>query len=81
VLNFFLSRGGENNLAVRTDRLRGRIVEKYGTLRAFAKEVGCSEVTMSRKLSEQVPFTNKDIAAWCDKLDISKDDLTSYFFD
>ena len=32
-------------------KLKGRIVEKYGSQREFAKAIGISEVAMSRKMN------------------------------
>lgn len=35
-------------------KLRGRVVEKFGTQRAFAKQLDLSERSISRKLSGKV---------------------------
>ena len=64
------------------DKLRGRIVEKYGTQEKFAEAVGISTVTLSRKMSGKVGFSQRDIEDWAapDKLDISKNEYGVYFF-
>ncbi len=64
------------------DKLRGRIVEKYGTQEKFAEALGTSTVTISRKMSGKVGFSQKDIEEWSspDKLDIEKTEYGAYFF-
>lgn len=62
--------------------LIGRIIAKFGSRRAFAKAVGRSENTISKKLSGKVPITKKDIENWSSKelLDIAAQDVPAYFF-
>ena len=62
-------------------KLRGRIIEKYGSISAFAEEIGVSMVTVSNKLNGKKGFSQKDIILWCDKLDINVADIGLYFFD
>ena len=45
-------------------KLRGRIVEKYATQEAFAREVGQTPTTISYKLKNRKPITRKDIIEW-----------------
>lgn len=63
-------------------KLIGRIIEKFGTRRAFALAVGKSENTISRKLSGKMTITTEDILKWSSKdlLDISYSDIPEYFF-
>jgi len=61
-------------------KLRARIVEKYGNQGIFAQKLGTSEITVSKKLCDKVPFTHNDIVKWCDLLEIGQDDIGSYFF-
>ena len=63
-------------------KLNGRIVEKFGSQRAFAKALGKSEVIISRKLCGKAGITTRDIATWSsDKfLDIPGDQIGDYFF-
>lgn len=63
-------------------KLTGRIIEKFGTRRAFADAVGISENAMSQKLSGKMKITTDDIKLWCkpEFLDITCDLIGIYFF-
>ena len=61
-------------------KLRGRIVEKYGSISAFSKHLGKKVQTVSRKLNSDIGFTKDDIIIWCDLLDITKEEIGIYFF-
>lgn len=61
-------------------KLKARIVEKYENQGNFAKSLGTSNVTVSRKLCNRVPFTHNDIVKWCELLDIDQDNIGEYFF-
>ena len=45
-------------------KLRGRIIEKYGTLGRFADEVGLSRVSVSKKMNGESQFSKNDIVTW-----------------
>lgn len=61
--------------------LVGRIVEKYGSRRAFARKVGKSEQTVIAKLNGRVGFSQADIAVWAIALDIAPEEVGRYFFE
>ena len=61
-------------------KLRGRIIEKYDTLRNFAKALNVTEATLSLKLSGKFAFTYEDIERIRELLDISVDEIGAYFF-
>ena len=61
-------------------KLRGRIVEKYGTQCEFAKAFGISNNSMSRKLNNKNSFSVDDIIKITPMLDIQPNDVSSYFF-
>lgn len=61
-------------------KLRGRIVEKYGTLSAFAEALGTSLVVVSNKMNNKAGFTRADIEKWSGLLDISGMEYDAYFF-
>lgn len=63
-------------------KLIGRIIEKFGTRKAFAKAVGFSENTISKKLSGKMTITTDDIVKWSSKdfLDIVDKDIPEFFF-
>ena len=63
-------------------KLIGRIIEKYGSRRAFAKACGFSENTISKKLSGKMSITTDDIVNWSSEelLDIDSSEIPEYFF-
>ena len=61
-------------------KLRGRIVEKYGNMNAFAKAVGISKVALSRKLNNKTSITKEEMISWSDILDISIDEYGAFYF-
>lgn len=62
-------------------KLRGRIIEKYGTLQAFADASGVTVVTVSRKLNCLSGFSQEDIEKWAKLLDIELCDYGAYFYE
>ena len=62
------------------DKLRGRIVEKFGSQSKFAEFIGVSEVNVSKKMNGKVQFDQDDIVLWCDALDIPIMEAGNYFF-
>lgn len=62
-------------------RLHGRIVEKYGTIGAFADKVEMSRIWVSAKLNGGAAFSSKDIRRWCELLDIEPDEIGKFFFE
>lgn len=63
-------------------KLRGRIIEKFGSITAFAKAYGLSLVTMSKKLNGKVTFSPEDIVRMSSPefLDIPPNEYHEYFF-
>lgn len=61
-------------------KLRGLIVEKFGTQEKFALKLGVSSISVNRKLNCATGFSQKDIEEWSDALGISKEDYPAYFF-
>ncbi len=61
-------------------KLRGRIVEKYGTASAFADAVGMHKSQMSAKLNNVIDVTKSDIILWSKLLDIELSEYGTYFF-
>lgn len=62
------------------NKLRGRIVELYGTIGKFSEVYENSETVLSKKLNNHVAFTQKEIAKLCELLQIDKCDIGDYFF-
>lgn len=61
-------------------KLRGKIIEKYGSQQAFAATLGISEVAFSRKLNCKNRFSTDDILAMISLLDIPNNEIGEYFF-
>ena len=61
-------------------KLRGRIVEKYGSFTAFSKILGQSNRSVSLKLCGKTQFNQMDVIRYCDLLDIPITQAGEYFF-
>lgn len=61
-------------------KLRGRIVEKYGTLDAFYDKLPITSNMAFRKVNGKSGLSRQTILDWCNLLDISIKDIPSYFF-
>lgn len=62
------------------NKLRGRIVEKYGTQERFSEAIGLSNVSVSKKMTGRTQFKQADIILWCEKLEIPFKEIGFYFF-
>lgn len=67
-------------MAFNYDKLKGRIVEIFGTQYQFAKEMGWSERTLSLKLNGSRPWKQPDICKAVNLLRLSIEDIPIYFF-
>ena len=67
-------------MSFKYNKLRGRIVEKFGSQAAFSKEIGQSEQIVTAKLAGRSSFTQDNIIKWSEALDIDQNDIGSYFF-
>ncbi len=67
-------------MAFNYDKLKGRIVEKFGSQGAFAKHFGVSRNTFSLKMNNKVRFSTDDIATIAKMLDIDENEISLYFF-
>lgn len=62
------------------NKLRGRIVEKFGTIGKLAENVDISFESISKKLNNKVAFAQQEIMVLCKLLDIPIEDIGIYFF-
>jgi hypothetical protein len=60
--------------------LRGKIKEKLKNEYVLAKKMKCSKATLSKKLNNEVDFTQNEIENICKILEIDRMEITSYFF-
>lgn len=63
-----------------TSKLRGRIIEKFGSQNAFANAVNRSISFVSQYLNGKVILDQKTIDEWADALEISISDIPVFFF-
>ena len=56
----------------RYDKLRGRIVEKYGSQNKFAKALNTTTITVSNRMTGKTGFSQEDIEQWSEMLDIEQ---------
>ena len=61
-------------------KIRGKIIEKFGSCKEFSKHVSQSPTTISRLLRGHGVFTQYIIFEWAVILGISRDDIGYYFF-
>lgn len=62
------------------NKLFGKIVEVYGTRKAFAEAIDDAQQTIANKLNGNVKFYADDIEKYCKALDIPASDIPAYFF-
>lgn len=67
-------------MAFNYSKLKGRIVEKFGTQQAFALAFKWSERTLSLKLNGSRPWKQTDIAKAINLLELKEGDIPEYFF-
>lgn len=61
-------------------KLRGLMVEKFGSVRGFAQKMKISEQVVCAKLNNRRTLTKKDILLWAETLEIPLSDYGDYFF-
>ena len=61
-------------------KLDGKIVEVYGTRKAFAEALNVSQNTLTYKLNGKFPWKPREIDASCQLLGIDRADMPIYFF-
>lgn len=61
-------------------KLRGRIRETCGTQEVFAEKIGISYTSLSKRLNNQIEFTQEDIYKACEVLNIGMEQVPEYFF-
>lgn len=61
-------------------KLRGKIIEKYGSIENFSKAYGKSKQAVSMKLNNKIAISSKDIIKMSKMLDINRDEIGDYFF-
>lgn len=65
----------------KTEKLKARIAEKFGTQKAFCEAAGMTESTLSRYLSTGRDWKGSVLIKACKLLDIPATEVDLYFFD
>ena len=63
-----------------TNKLRGRIVEKFGSQKEFSKVANCSLSFLSQYLNGKFTINQKTMDKWIEILEIPSEDIHEYFF-
>ncbi|MDD2496230.1 MAG: DUF739 family protein [Tissierellia bacterium] len=61
-------------------KLKGKIIENYGTQAAFARGMNMSERTLSLKLNNKIYFRQDEIIKAASLLNIRAEEIREYFF-
>ena len=62
------------------NRLRGRIIEKYGTIEKFSAAINKNRSSVSLILNNKANITRKDMMLFCSALGIKNEEIGDYFF-
>ncbi len=62
------------------NKLRGRIIEKFGSQEKFAEALEISSNSLSKKMNGKTGFSQKDIISWSDLLDIEQPEYSDFYF-
>ena len=65
---------------MKRNKLRGRIIDKFEKQENFAKALGITPGTLSQKLNSKSQLKREEILQWCELLEISIEEMPSYFF-
>ena len=69
-----------DGLGIGSTALKKRIVWEYGSVRAFAKQIGMSEYKLSKKLKGEVEFVASEIASIRKIMHLGRAETIRYFF-
>lgn len=61
-------------------KLRGRIIEKFGSQVAFANAIGWREALLSAKMNNKSEWTFAEVMKACELLEIPLNEAHLYFF-
>lgn len=65
----------------KTDKIRARIVEKFGSQKAFAEAAGINETTLSKNLKNGIEWKGSNMMKAIKLLEIPNTEIDLYFFD
>ena len=68
-------------MAYQTDKLEARIVERFGTQKAFAQAIGASRSAVCRYIKEGRDWRGSTLIKAIRVLEIPEDEIEAYFFE
>lgn len=68
-------------MTYKTDKLKARIVEKYGEQKTFASALGMTESMLSRLLNEGKDWKGSMLMRAVELLEIPASEVNAYFFE
>lgn len=68
-------------MAYKTDRLKSRIIEKFGDQKTFAEQAGISRSKVCRLLKGETEWSGAEMYHAVKLLDIPYDEIDVYFFE
>ena len=68
-------------MTYKTDKLKARIVDKFGDQKTFAEALGMNESTLSRLLAEGRDWKGSMLMKAIDLLEIPQTQVDAYFFE
>lgn len=68
------------NLIFDYSKLKGLIIEKYGSLKAFATAIHTSPANVSMRITSGKPFRADVMTEWAEALELDVSEWGSYFF-
>lgn len=64
---------------MKRQKLRARIVEKYGTNKQFAKILGVTPLTVTNVIKGRTTPTTRQMQRWCEALEIATEEIGLFF--
>ena len=61
-------------------KLRGRIIEKFGTIQNFANHTSRGHQFVGNVLNDRAVMNQRDMEEWIDRLEIEPEEIYPYFF-
>lgn len=62
------------------NKLRGRIIEMYGSQTKFANALDTTKISVSNRMTGKTGFSQEDIEKWSHLLEIDQSEYGAYFF-
>jgi len=76
-----LNQKGGETVSFNYNKLKGRIIEKYGTMGAFADELNISKQILSQRMTNRTRLSQEEIVKWAKMLGIPQEEYGLFFLD